>query len=326
MRVLGLASLVLAVGLVASAKAAPLDIKQVPAGATWVVHVDVDAIRASAVVQKAYAQCVEKHKDAVEKGLAKARQHLGMDPVKDLHGITLYGPKLGEHKGVMIVWADVDQKVLTEKFDKVPEHKMTPYGKYQVGSVTHKGKMGQHTVAGAFWKPGATVVASSVEEVEAALDTLDGKKPALEARGLLAHPPAGATLVARVTGIADAKLPCKSPLPKQIESFRLAMGENQGQSFLSVKVTTKTPETAQQIEKIVEGGKALAGLRHMGDAAASKIIDQFKVSVSDKTVAVEFKAPATDVWDHVQKVIKDIKEMHHHQGKKPGGKPAPDKK
>jgi len=34
MRVLGLASLVLAVGLVASAKAAPLDIKQVPAGAT----------------------------------------------------------------------------------------------------------------------------------------------------------------------------------------------------------------------------------------------------------------------------------------------------
>ena len=155
---------------------------------------------------------------------------------------------------------------------------------------------------------------------------LDGKKPALEAKGLLAHPPAGGTVVARATGIAEAKLPAKCPLAKQIESVGLAMGEHEGQSFLRLRVATKTPEVAEQIKTIIEGGKALAQLRHMGDAAATKIIDQLKASVSDKTVTVEFKAPATDVWDHIQKVIKEIKAMHGHHAKKPAGKPAADKK
>jgi len=326
MRVWGLASLVVAMGLVASAKAAPLDVKQVPAGATWVVHVDVDAIRASTVVQKAYAQCREKHKDAVEKALAKVREHAGLDLEKDLHGITLFGPKLGEHKGAMIVWATVDQKVISERVKKAPDFKVTAYGPYQVASWTHKGKMGQHPAAGAFWKSEATVLSDSPECVQLALDVLDGKKPALEAKGLLAHPPAGATVVAHATGIADAKLPAKCPVPKQIESVGLVMGESEGQSFLRVRVVTKTPEVAGQIKAIVEGGKALAQLRHLGDAAATKIIDQLKVSVSDKTVTVGFKAPAADVWDHIQKVIKEIKAMHGHHAKKPAGKPAPEKK
>jgi hypothetical protein len=311
------------VGLVASAKAAPLDVKQVPAGATWVVHVDVDAIRASTVVQKAYAQCLEKHKDAVEKALAKVRQHVGLDLEKDLHGITLFGPKLGEHKGAMIVWATVDQKVISERVKKAPDFKVTAYGPYQVASWTHKGKMGQHPAAGAFWKSEATVLSDSPAGVQIALDVLDGKKPGMTAK---VDVPAGATVVARATGIADAKLPAKCPFPKQIDSACFAMGESEGQSFLNVKVVTKTPEIAGQIKAIVEGGKALAQLRHMSDAAATKIIDQFKVSVSDKTVAVEFKAPAADVWDHMQKVIKEIKAMHGHHAKKPAGKPAPEKK
>ena len=71
-------------------------------------------------------------------------------------------------------------------------------------------------------------------------------------------------------------------------------------------------------------------MRHLGDATATKIIDQFKVSVADKTVAIDFHASAEDVWAHLQKVIKDIKQMHHHHaamhpGMHPGMKPKPEK-
>ncbi|MGD0900834.1 MAG: hypothetical protein ABR915_23630 [Thermoguttaceae bacterium] len=326
MRVWSLAAVV-ALGFVTAAQAVPLDPKFVPAGATWVAHVDVDAVRACTVTQKAYDQCLEKHKDAVEKGIATVREKLGMDPRTDLHGITLYGPKIGQHKGVMIVQADVDQKLLTERVKKAQDYKSTKYGSYDISSWTAKGKMGQHPAAGAFWKPGVTVLGDSPESVQFALDVLDGKKPSM-AKGspLVADLPAGATVVVRATGIAEAQLPGRSPLPKQIESLCFAMGEYQGTSFLNAKVVTKTPETADQIKKIIEGGKAMAQLQHGGDADAAKMIDQLKVSVSDKTVAVDFHAPAADVWTHLQKVVKHIKEMHQ-QGKTPwGGKPAPEKK
>ena len=43
--------------LAAVGQAAPLDTKNVAADAKWVVHVDVDAVRDSLVVQKAFETC-----------------------------------------------------------------------------------------------------------------------------------------------------------------------------------------------------------------------------------------------------------------------------
>ena len=54
-------------GLATIGRAEPLDLKQVAAEAKWVMHVDVDALRASIVVQKAYQKCLEMHKDAARK-------------------------------------------------------------------------------------------------------------------------------------------------------------------------------------------------------------------------------------------------------------------
>jgi hypothetical protein len=315
-------------GLVSVAKAAPLDARNVPAGATWVIHVDVDAICQSTIVKNAYAMCLEKHKDAVEKAFAKIREHVGMDPRKDLHGITLFGPKIGQHKGAMLIQATLDQKVLGEKVKKAQDYRVSKYGAYEISSWTAKSKKGTHGAAGAFAKSGMLVLADSVESVMAALDVLDGKQPSM-AKGspLVAGIPAGATVVARITGIAEAVPPGRSPLPKQIESLSLAMGENQGQSFLSAKLVTKTSETAAAIKTIIEGGKALAQLRHMGDAEASKLIDQVKVSVSGTTVAVDFRAPVSAVWAHLQKVAKELQAMHQHAANKPAAaKPAPAKK
>jgi hypothetical protein len=301
-------------GLACAAQAAPLDIKQVPAGATWVVHVDVDAIRASTVAQKAYAQCLEKHKDRVEVALELIKRTVGMDLCKDLHGLTAYGPKVGQEKGVLLVFANFDQQMLGKLVKLAPDFKTTKHGQYTIGSWTHKDRRGPRPAAGAFWKPGVTVLSGTVPDVELALDVLDGKKPSLPGKVEI---PAGATVAARAWGLANVELPGKCPLPKQIEEFCFAMGENEGQSFLMAQVKTKSPDVAQDIAKIIEGGKALAGLRHLGDAAAAKIIDQFKVSASDNTVKIDFHAPAADVWAHLQKVIKDVKHMHGHHAKPP---------
>jgi hypothetical protein len=59
--------------------AAPLELQQIAAEAKWLAHLDLDAVRSSSVVQKAWQKGMEKHKDAENK-LAFVRAILGMDP------------------------------------------------------------------------------------------------------------------------------------------------------------------------------------------------------------------------------------------------------
>ncbi|MCL4190817.1 MAG: hypothetical protein KJZ87_03660, partial [Thermoguttaceae bacterium] len=111
MRIGGLAvAIVLAIA--AFSWAAPLDPKVVSGEAKWVVHLDVDAMRDSSLVRTAYQEFVDKcplAKVALP-ALDAARAQIGFDPRTDLHGLTLYGSQVGKEEGVLIVFADANQK------------------------------------------------------------------------------------------------------------------------------------------------------------------------------------------------------------------------
>lgn len=312
MRVVKVAvALALAVVLgVAAAQAAPVNLKQVPADAKWLAHVDVDAIRASTVVQKMWHQCMETHKDAAEH-FDKVRAVVGMDPRKDLHGLTCYGKQPGQHKGVLIVDVKIDTQSLLQKAAMALDHKTTKHGAYELHSWTAKGPHHTHTVAGTIYKPECLVFASSVEELKAALDVLDGKAASLSSDSPLAgrlRP--GTTFLFRATGLAAAKLPCKCPLGQQIDSVRISMGENDGKSFFRAKVAMTNTEVVGQVKAIVEGAKAMAALHCSNDAQAKKLVDALQVKTDDKTLSVRWNAPANDVWEVIQKHAKRWAEMH----------------
>jgi len=312
MRVWGLASIVL-LAFAATATAEPLDFKYVPVEAKWIVHVDVDAMRAESIPQEIYNKVVAAHKN-VEDHFAKVEKELGMDPRKDLHSVTLYGPKLGDKLGVLVVHADVDQKVLQEKVKQAPDYKSETYGSYQLASFTKKEHGHTVPVTGTFWKPNVIVFGSSPEVLKVVLDAMDGKRPTLAGTtsALTAEIPAGTTVVARAIDLGDAAIPVKSPVVKQMDSLSLAMGESGSDAFLTAKIVTKSADMAQQIKAVLEGARAMGQLRFNGDEDAQKIINQLKVSVTDKTVEVAFRAPAGDVLAHLEKAAKHFAEMHKH--------------
>ena len=132
-------SLVVAIvlGWAGLGQAAPLDVKHVCAHAKWVAHLDVDAVRDSAVVQKAYDECMKKHPEAA-KAFDVAKVMMGMDLRKDMHGITAYGPQICKPIGIVIVLADMDQKVLEDKAKLGPDYMLTTYGNFKLHSWTHK--------------------------------------------------------------------------------------------------------------------------------------------------------------------------------------------
>jgi hypothetical protein len=236
-----------------------------------------------------------------------------MDPTRDLHGLTAYGMKVGQLDGVFLVDANVDQKMLLEKADQAPDHKVTSHGAYQVHSwIDAQGKKHEHPMSGAFYKPNVIVFAQTVELVSAALDVLDGKSPALAGKPspLAVAPPAGTLVLVRAIGLADAKLPWKSPLVTRSETFSITIGEQDAKVSAEGKLSTKSKETAEQVKSIVDGARAMAELAHGDDADAMKIIKMFKVTVADKTVKVEFSGPVDEVWVLAEKAAEAIAKHH----------------
>jgi hypothetical protein len=313
----------LMLGLVPFLRAEPLDLKQVPADAKWLAHIDFDALRASTVVQKAINKHKEMHKEA-EQHLALAQTMLGMDLQKDLHGATFYGKQIGKHTGVMILNANMDQKRLLALAAMVPNRKVTKYGDLDLHAWTHKVHNREHTVAGTFFKPTLLVLASSVDELKAAVDVLGGKSTTVAGEGPLAGRfPPGTCVLFRVAGVAEANLPCKSPLVKQLESYRFVLGENDGQSFYRARAVMTSAETVGLLKTVIEGGRALALLHNRGKEQGKKLIDSLQVRAEDRTLTVLWSASASDVWEQAQLHAKIFAE-HRAKMKKFGkGRPGP---
>ncbi len=310
-------------GFVAAARAEPLNLAQVSGDAKWVGHLDVDALRASTVVNKAWKKGLEIRKDAQAR-LDKLREKIGMDITKDVHGVTAYGKEPGKETGVLIVHAKLDQKFLLDKAEKAPDHKVEKFGAYDLHSWTAKHHGKTRTVWGAFYKSDRLVFASGMDELKDALQVLEGKSPGAGDSPLHGDVKPGTTLLFRATGLRKFDLSKKCPFAKYVEAFRFSMGENDGKSFFSAKVVAKNEEAAEDLGEVVEGFKALADLHVGDDAKAKKLVDALHVTTHGKALSIHWTASANEVWNMVEKHAKWLAEHHGMMGW-PGHKPAPGK-
>ncbi|MGO9111412.1 MAG: hypothetical protein ACLP9L_19470 [Thermoguttaceae bacterium] len=301
-------------------QAAPLNTKNVAADARWVVHIDVDALRDSKVVQKAFKTCPLlkdscKHFDLI-------RDKIGVDLRKDLHGITVYGRDTEKTHAVAIVFSTVNQQLLLDKAEHAAGHTVTKHGEIDMHFWMQKHGETPHPAAGAFYKPDVLVFAASVEGVAAAIDVLDGKSPGITdpKSPLGGRPPVGSSFVARAFAIPSET---RCLILKQTESFRIALGESDGKSFYHSSLEMKSSEAATQVKAIVDGFKAIGTLRFAGDADVMKLIDGLITTVNGKSLRTRWDVSADDVWTVAEKIGKKAAE-HFKKGDAKGKPNAPD--
>jgi hypothetical protein len=299
-------------GFASLAQATPLDLKLISADVKWAAHLDADALMASKLVQKAREQFFKEHPEA-ESGLAMMKNLWRFDPRTDLHAVTIYGTQLKKDTGVAIIQAKVDQKFLLDMVKLAPEYKSSKYGDYELHSWLKDGKKPQNA---AFFKPDVLVFGNSIDELKAALDVLDGKKPNVTANkggDWVAKLPPGIIFIAGAHHLGEAELHVESPLSKQADSVALIVGEYQGQFSVHATLNVKQAEVAKQIKAVVDGAIAMASLAKIDDPDALKLIGDVKSSLNDKSVSVEIQAPVDDVWAQLQKEIAKKKaEMKDH--------------
>ncbi len=308
-RMLAAAVMATACGFGGVGQAAPLDPATVSADAKWLIHVDFDAAHESKVVNRIHDEALQH--EGAKKMLAKIQDAVGMDPHKDIHGVTLYGTNFKMHSGVLIVYAHADHEKVIALLKKHSDYKVSKEGDVEVHSWTEHHGEHQQKMQVAFPKSDVAVAASSEDDLKAALATLGGKGGLGSSSPLLGDAPKGTIFRMAVVGINKIEMPIKMPIIEKIEQVSVVIGEHDGQSFDHTKVKTTGEDTAKEMKSVAEGFRGMADL-HLGDRAPEikKLIDAAKIEASGATLTIDWTGSADDVIKAGESAAKEMKEHH----------------
>jgi len=296
-----LVAAVLALAATTPLRAEPLDLGHVPADAKWLAHIDFDALREASLAQKIHdfwiSQNPEKHRFQIE----QFQKAFGVDPINDIHDVTISGAVFAEGSGVAIVRVGGEPRRLLQLLSFAPDYQTEEYGKHTLHRWTeNKGKPNEHTTTGCFHSPAdaprtVAVVGRLADEVKAALDVLDGKSPSLgspvagNASPLKQDVPPGTVLVARAVELAKASLPFKSPFMRKTELLALAGGQYDDEVFVQAKLVAGEPEVADHVRAAIEGLRAVVLLQNSENENLVEVLQAAKVDTAEATVSVEWR-------------------------------------
>jgi hypothetical protein len=292
----------LSVGL---ASAGPLVPKDIGAGAKWFGHVNFEAIRSIKLVQDMKAQC-PIHQQCQAK-MEKLAKKLGMNPMEDVLGATLYSDRYGGQVGVVLIYVKkLDrERIVNILREKHPNYKTSEYGSRLLYNWTdgHHGK--KMDLTGTFASDSLIVIGADAQQVKAALDVLDGKKPGLaEDAPLIKGIPSTALLSSRGIDVPeDYRKTTLCPVLHNCKAASAVWTEEAGQITGKYEFTTESEETAKNFKAIVEGLKAMGELRYSDIPAVKKVMDGLECSAKGDSFTATFSMSTADVEAAVKAVV-----------------------
>lgn len=290
----------LAIGLVAVAcgarvVAGPLNKAWVPPDATWVVHVDVEAARASTLgtFAREHAAALDLHE------LDNFREETGVDPRHDIKGITVYGASQDPDDGVAIISTTpaVDglmEKLSTSKhvLERIQEDGRTLYA-WQEHGGTHYGYLKQGE------GEARTVIASaSKPRLLAAIAQFESGAPAKNEGVLKPAPREGSILFVSGTSLGGIRDPQCSMVLQKAEGVLLDAGEIEGKVFADITVMTPSSEDATNMLQMAQGVMAVAKLYGPQEPELKplmSVLSWIKLSTEDKNVTAHVTCTSAQV-------------------------------
>jgi hypothetical protein len=298
--VLSLLILFLAFGVTISAKSLqPTSLA--PENARWLIHLDVKKF----VSTELFDLFLADKKDKITVFNDMLSKKFKIDLFKDVNGITILGMGKDKDNAVLCYDGKVDKEFILGLLKMNKDYKEIPYGKYTIYSWE-----GDHF--GAFANDHLVLVGEDKDAIKNVLDVIAGKKKSVRASDLMTlwkGIPNDAFLKAaahNIAELADDK-EASAILKKTGMAFFMALERNENLK-LKLKLTTDTPETANNIHQIVKGFMALAELKK-NDKESDKhmkfleLLDHLKINVEKNVVQMEFNYPS-----------KDLAEMFSHAG------------
>jgi hypothetical protein len=288
-------------GLVAAglpAWAGPLQRADVAADPAWVLHLDCDSLRPTAIGQYLLA---EMEKPEAQAKFTVFQTIFNFDPRKQLHGLTLYSTGKVPKDGVLLVYGDFDPDRLITMVKGAQDYQATPYKQHVIHNWIDEKKKAVEGVKPRVFAAiqGGHIVVISQQEarVAQALDVLDRAAPNLAGSGLFAQ--LGANGSSSIIQAAARKLDLPDSTPNAA-IFRLAkaahlqVSEGQGQVRATLNLETSDPEVAQQMALVGQGLVALMKLQR-DNPGALKLAEALALKQDGTGVVATLAIPTDEV-------------------------------
>ncbi len=303
-------SCVLVLAAPALAFAGPLNKKLVAADATWVIHVDVEGAAASSI-GKAVLECAD-----LQEGMRELHAECGVDFLKDVKGVTVWGREAEGEDGVVVVHTTGAVDEVIEKFRAEAGIEEIESGGYELlkvddGSETHYGHV-RKTRRG---DDRMVFIARRAKDLVGALEVADGEEPSAASAGaVIKDQPGEASVVfisipeiqTLVPGEAKAEMP---PIFGMIHGVRFEAGERGEDLFAEGAITAATSEDADTVRQAALGAIAFGKMVFGADPDMKdlmKFANSIKIEAEDRTVTFKVRCDAAEV----RRVIAEANQHH----------------
>ncbi len=278
--------------------AGPLNRADVPAQAIWVVHVDCDILRPTAIGQYLLS---ELDKPDVQAKFAAFQSIFSFDPRKQLHGLTLYSAGSAAEDGVLLMYADFDPERLVTLAKAANGYQSVTNNQHVIHNWIDDKKKSKNGVKprtyAAFQDSRVVVFGQRQSALASALDVLARSAPSLSTSK--SFPEMGTPADTSFLQAAANKLNLSGSDPNAAlfrlsKMFRLQIGETQGKLTATLSVEANDEEVAGQMASVGQGLLSLIKLQK-DKPEATKLAEALSLKQDGANVAATLALPADDL-------------------------------
>jgi hypothetical protein len=279
--------------------AKPLVRADVASEPAWVVHVDVDGLKATSI-GKFLLQELDKPDNQAK--LSVFQDMFGMDLRTQLHGCTLYGTGDSPEDGVLLVYADFNPDKLENLAKAAEDYQSTNHNQHVIHNWLddHKKRHGSGQKArtyAAIHANRVVIFGQRETSVAAALDVMDRLSQNLSSGKTFSHLGTGTGNGFIEAAARKLDLPGSDPhaaLFRLSKMMRLQVGESQQKVTATLTLDAKDEDVANQMASVGQGLVALLKLQKE-KAEVTRLADALAISQSGASVIATVKMPSDDL-------------------------------
>ncbi len=282
--------------------AAPLSKAQIPADSKWVMHLDMTQFAASQTCR--ILTSGQSDAKPFQSLLTRYRNLLGVDPLKDISSLTFFGNEVTGSRGAALITGSLNTKQIIKQFSSYPQYSTKKNGQLTVQSWQDKAT-GKPLWA-SFYNSRQLILASDEFSLLNSAWVLNGEKPNLanSKTASLPFPPvqAGSFLTAVTKGYSGTS-PTQAMILRNTQSANMQLSENSGMVDGAILLNADSPETAVQIQQVLNGLMVAAGFTDT-DSPLAKLVELSTISRNGNVMSLKIHCPASEAADLVAASLK----------------------
>ena len=305
----------------ASVAAAGIPKSQISANAKWIVHIDMDRFAASDTCASLIKD--PAHGKAFQSYLAHYRLLLGIEPLKDIRQVILYGEDISGSRGVALISGNMDPDLFVRRLSGNAEYRSETSGKLTIHQWLDRNS--GTTLAASFYTSKLLLIASDKLTLNAALDVLGGARKSLNdtRQGLPIPASRGGVFFTAVTrgysGSTDN--PMRAAILRNTETATVLIGEAKGIVDAGMRLDAVSPSAAIQIEAIMNGLVVMAGMSDDTNGLG-KLAELSQMTRENDVVNVTLRCKASDAAFALASGILDSSTSEPRKAHRPHPAPA----